>query len=808
MLGYDLSIPAVVLRRRAIASAAPVGGGSVLTGGDFQWRIAIFESVAEGLIEASDGDIFFVPLTEGLSVWTKFAGTAEPVGMVDRLEFDSVEGLAAYDGPALPAGVFIRTRREGYDYEVLAADASGADLIAPNGIRYRVMPDGDGVWDRQFFTFEDDADRVNAAIRWTIDRQQAESTVYKVKVRGHYTMNKPISAFRLNGAGTDFLFRSVHIEAPAQGYVNALRTRFVFTDGQNPGIVTQSIRQLTIRNVAIIGAANNLSMPNYDRLLDRDGWWNVNGAAESGFRTHAGILVDPFRSTQAAAQRWPHFDGSTEGVPNHYVANSMVGSTQILIDQCDIQGWVIAVNTSGSQVQVGDSITIEKCNLSYNRNCVVIGESQNRGIAVNDCHAKGFDIMFAGGSGFMAGTGAGNYVNGGVYVFGYSMVHMDTARGPGAFTNVYCESIWAIGHITGNKPFQFANCKIKFIRDHNGRGVSTVMTGGADVVFDGGYVGAYEGSVNQIAMQNSFVVQGGCAFDGPPVPCNYPNGGYFHWISGSLRYGAFNGLIAPRMTGSFGAVLNGAIHALPGMPIMDGGGGGGYWENQSGLQELLINASGVTATRSNGVVTLHNIDTSNIFVGDTLFSGTQRAVSDHRRNPNSTTNALTWVMGRVEIIDTAAGTCTLSGGSVDIQEGVGHRVVVMRWASIRRPRRATITSGSNVLTGSFNNNEWAVGQRLAGPGIPSGARILSRNTSQITLTRNATESGETDIYDGLFLPVTVRRNSAPSSGDFHQGSVIHASRPVKDENDMIVTGWICTEGGSPGTWEPMRVSAG
>lgn len=800
MLGYDISIPAVLLRRRALTATAPLEGDTLPADADIDWRLAIFATTAAGLAATDEGEIFLVPATGALGVWSHLDGTAEPIGQVARIEFGTLAALAAYDGPALPAGLSVRTRTEGYVYETLAAGVA-ADLIGADGTRWRILPDGDGVWDRQFFTIANDADRVNAAIQWTIDRQIAEGTVYKVKVHGLYTMDKPIRAFRFTG--TAFQFVSVHIEAPAQGYVNNRRTQFRFTDGQNPGLVTQAIRQLTLRNIALIGAANDLVLPSYDALLDRNGWWNVNNAAQTGqYRLHAGVCIDPFTTSVPAAERFPAFDGSG-ALANHYVVGTGGGSTQILVEHCDVQGWIVAINCAASPVQVGDSITIDRCNLSYNRNCVVIGESQNRGIAVNDCHAKGFDVMFAAGSGFSTGTGAGNYVNGGVYVFGYAMLNMDTNRGPGALTNVYAESIWTLGNITGGKAFQITNCKMKLIRNWNGRGVASVLMGGGNVTFDGGYVGAYDNLPNQIAMGVRFTVQGGATFDAPPVCVGHASGGLFHWVDGRFRYVNGDGVLAPRLTGSFGAVLGFPAYALPGMPFRESPGETGYWECLSGPGELLIGTA--TAARAGGTVTLTGIDTANIFVGDTLVSGTSQNIRDHR---GGTVSQQFYVLGRVASIDTGAGSCTLSGGAVEIEHGKAYTVYIMTYPTVRRPRQATRSQGSTQLTGAgIVASEWPVGTPIRGPGIAPNTRVAARAAGQITLTKPATSTGTGDIFDGLFLPATVHRAAPPTGGSYHAGSFIRNAAPVRDASNMILAGWTCTAGGAPGTWEPVYMSA-
>lgn len=48
--------------------------------------------------------------------------------------------------------------------------------------------------------------------------------------------------------------------------------------------------------------------------------------------------------------------------------------------------------------------------------------------------------------------------------------------------------------------------------------------------------------------------------------------------------------------------------------------------------------------------------------------------------------------------------------------------------------------------------------------------------------------------------------AAPVAGNYDIGAIWLNESPSVDGNNMILTGWICTAAGSPGTWSPMRVS--
>jgi hypothetical protein len=53
--------------------------------------------------------------------------------------------------------------------------------------------------------------------------------------------------------------------------------------------------------------------------------------------------------------------------------------------------------------------------------------------------------------------------------------------------------------------------------------------------------------------------------------------------------------------------------------------------------------------------------------------------------------------------------------------------------------------------------------------------------------------------------------TAPTSGTYAKGDVVKNSNPSELGTALskyVVTGWICTVGGTPGTWLPMRTLTG
>lgn len=52
----------------------------------------------------------------------------------------------------------------------------------------------------------------------------------------------------------------------------------------------------------------------------------------------------------------------------------------------------------------------------------------------------------------------------------------------------------------------------------------------------------------------------------------------------------------------------------------------------------------------------------------------------------------------------------------------------------------------------------------------------------------------------------ARSAASPTAGTWGAGDIVWNSAPVLESNNMLILGWICTVGGTPGTWQPMRVS--
>ena len=67
------------------------------------------------------------------------------------------------------------------------------------------------------------------------------------------------------------------------------------------------------------------------------------------------------------------------------------------------------------------------------------------------------------------------------------------------------------------------------------------------------------------------------------------------------------------------------------------------------------------------------------------------------------------------------------------------------------------------------------------------------------------------LASGTFSAVENTATAAPTTGTWAQGDQVRNSNPVEAgvvTAKYVTVGWICTVGGTPGTWLPMRTLTG
>lgn len=95
---------------------------------------ALFDSVANGLAGTSDTDVFLVSTTPGVQVYRNDAGSETFLGWLGEVLFDDAPALLDYPH-TLAEGTIIRTRREGFSYEVAASAATDHHVATAGGAK-------------------------------------------------------------------------------------------------------------------------------------------------------------------------------------------------------------------------------------------------------------------------------------------------------------------------------------------------------------------------------------------------------------------------------------------------------------------------------------------------------------------------------------------------------------------------------------------------------------------------------------------------------------------------------------------------
>lgn len=67
------------------------------------------------------------------------------------------------------------------------------------------------------------------------------------------------------------------------------------------------------------------------------------------------------------------------------------------------------------------------------------------------------------------------------------------------------------------------------------------------------------------------------------------------------------------------------------------------------------------------------------------------------------------------------------------------------------------------------------------------------------------------VSEGQLSGTTNATTAAPTQGDYAQGDFVRNSAPAElgaAAAKYVITGWICTVGGNPGTWRECRTLTG
>lgn len=101
------------------------------------------------------------------------------------------------------------------------------------------------------------------------------------------------------------------------------------------------------------------------------------------------------------------------------------------------------------------------------------------------------------------------------------------------------------------------------------------------------------------------------------------------------------------------------------------------------------------------------------------------------------------------------------------------------------------------------------------PGLPGGATpnkdYLDRLVFKLTTLLRAISTQVNNLSEGRIVAVTNAYTAAPTTGTWAQGDFVRNSSPSElgsSGSKYVITGWLCTVGGTPGTWFACRTLTG
>lgn len=236
-----------------------------------------------------------------------------------------------------------------------------------------------------------------------------------------------------------------------------------FTKVDRPAISVQGARSSSIQGIALIGRnrvfaqyaqwfSNNLSSDALDWLDPR---FIPNGNNPGGLQTHspyAGITQDAYSGTQPI-DHYPDKSFPTwTGLSTQY---NKVLSSDVLIQDCDIEGFAVQITSGLNTNNQGDFLKMYRLILSAGAYGVSINNTQSRNVEFRNASYSAFHTLFSGtnlglGTGEIVGP-IDNISGGGSYQF-FDFSNMGFS-GPLLINNLYCENQIRIGNFVGNSAF-------------------------------------------------------------------------------------------------------------------------------------------------------------------------------------------------------------------------------------------------------------------------------------------------------------------------------------------------------------------
>lgn len=202
---------------------------------------------------------------------------------------------------------------------------------------------------------------------------------------GNYYLPFPLMAAVINSDGTDFDQAFLDIRGPVRARnTPANQTANLIAEFDDmPLFILQKCKGCTIENLTLTGQYTKSYSFDYlsiDTLhFDQ---WKDNHCAANRTRVHAAIDIDPFSQLS-------FYDSITYQIypklKNFYLPEmDRSGSTDILIDNCLIQQFVVGILVSGGMQQNGELIHMEKNSIQGCISAIVQTQAQSKTNTVKD----------------------------------------------------------------------------------------------------------------------------------------------------------------------------------------------------------------------------------------------------------------------------------------------------------------------------------------------------------------------------------------------------------------------------------------
>ncbi len=282
---------------------------------------------------------------------------------------------------------------------------------------------------------------------------------------------------------------SITLAGETPAYVVGGSPQLIFTYGDRPGIILQTVRDVYIKNLNLQGINDFSEKLGSDDAYAIDENYSTGLVRTNRYSPHSAISIDSFDNTVPSADRYPGLDSLYKGGPGS-------GSKQVHIEGCAISGWHVGImlNSSSGNSQ-GDGLFVRHNLITTCTYAIAIGQTQSRGVDIRDNEFANHKVVFDTIT-FGQRNGTPPHVQGGLIDGVKYLCLCGTAIGNLHVTDLYSEQICSLGLIDAtahpnNRSALFSGCQFNFVKTQ--KQPAAHLTCGCNIKFVGcvlQYVGA------------------------------------------------------------------------------------------------------------------------------------------------------------------------------------------------------------------------------------------------------------------------------------------------------------------------------